>query len=505
MSLENQNGESAELVTRGESEQSPTVNTETSKPKRLLYFLGFKALMQIVLSFAVLFGAVRFMDYLVLTQPEVQVRPKREQSFTVVTHPIKIEVNRPTLSLYGEIVTNRDVELRALVSGEIKSVSPKLKVGEILDKFAAIVTIDDFNYTGAVREAEANQLEAQARLDELKYSVEVQASSITSARDQLELAERDLQRSESLREKGNVTEQTLDSKKLVVSQREQSLNQLESNLKVAEAKVNQQTAALERNRWRLDQAMRNLENTTLKVPFDAVVKSQNAEVGRLVNVNDVLATLYDRNELAVRFTLSDEQYGRLLSETGSLDGKKVEVIWHIGEEPKSYTAVVDRIGALVASNRGGVDVFAKLQSDSPELLIRPGAFVEVRVPDISYDSSAVIPEEAVYDGTHVFVKSADSRMEMREITVHAYVGENAYVSGNLNDGEVLIVTHIAEAGEGILVNDIADPEFRAAAEDGSRTQGGSGSQDGDEKAGQRQGKGNQGGKEDSSAQATSDQ
>ncbi len=431
----------------------PVSTDRPDAPATRTFFFLIRAVLQIVIAFAVLFGAFRFMNYMISTKPEVPTRPPREQTYTVETLALRLSENRPTISLYGEIVTGRVVELRALVAGEINSVSPDLKVGAAVNKAEEIITIDDFNYRGAVVEAEANILEAKARLAELEHAVELQRDNIVSAQDQLELAERDLERAENLLASGNVTERALDDRKLIVSQRRQSLEQLNNTLALEQARITQQTAVLQRLEWRLEQAERDVRDTVLKVPFDAVVRSQNAEIGRLVSVNDVVATLYDRNELEVRFTLSDEQFGRLISETGSLNGKEVEVVWYIGNEPKIYSAIVNRVGADVASARGGVDVFARIQSRGAEFLLRPGAFVQLRIPDISYFNSVIVPEAAVYDGTHVFVKSADSRMERRNVAVEAYVNENVILSGDLRDGDILIATRIAEAGEGLLVRE----------------------------------------------------
>ena len=135
------------------------------------------------------------------------------------------------------------------------------------------------------------------------------------ALEQLAFAERDLDRASQLRESGAVTERTVDERSLIVSQRKQAVEQRRNALAVERARVEQQQAAIERLEWRLAQAEKNLSDTVLKAPFDAVVREENAAVGRLVNVNDVIAALYDRNALEVRLTLSDNQYGRILSDT----------------------------------------------------------------------------------------------------------------------------------------------------------------------------------------------
>ncbi|MBL6430727.1 MAG: HlyD family efflux transporter periplasmic adaptor subunit [Alphaproteobacteria bacterium] len=188
----------------------------------------------------------------------------------------------------------------------------------------------------------------------------------------------------------------------------------------------------------------------LKAPFDAVVREENAAVGRLVNVNDVIAALYDRNALEVRLTLSDNQYGRILAGGGKVIGRPVEVLWYIGGEPVRYEGEIVRVGADVALARGGIDAFASVRVTPDQPALRPGAFVEVRVADRTYPNSARIPEAALYGTDHVYVM-VDGRTVRRDVRPVAFDGTHLIVEGDLASGDTLIVTRLDEAGEGVRV------------------------------------------------------
>lgn len=430
--------------------------------------LVFKAVLQAVLVAAILFGAYQGMRYFIVTKPDVPTRPPRETVYAVETATVKSGDHAPVLRLYGEIVAARSVDLRALVGGEIVEVSDDLRAGASVDKGDVLVKIDRFAYEGALVEARANLAEARARLVEIQSQVAAEKGNLTRAREQLDFAERDFERARKLRDSGAVTDRTVEERELLVSQRAQIVDQRTNALAVEEARVVQQQAAIDRLQWRLSEAERNLADTVLIAPFDAVVRAETAEAGRLVNVNDVIATLYDRNDLEVRLTLSDNQYGRIVADAGTVIGRPVEVLWYIGGTPVIYHAKIRRVGAEVALERGGVDVYAKVEMQPGQTPLRPGAFVEVRLADRTYRDAMRIPEAALFGTDHVFAIE-DGRTRRRDVTVLAFDEGSLIVKGDLKDGDTIVATRIAEAGDGLKVVDQDEIQTAPAGEEAAET------------------------------------
>ncbi|CTQ70544.1 multidrug resistance protein MdtN [Roseibium alexandrii] len=427
--------------------------------------LVLKALLQTALAFAILFGAFKGMNQLIATRPDVPKRPVQENSYAVETTTVQQGDYAPLISVYGQTQAGREVDLRALVGGEIVEVHQDLKAGGKVERGDTLVVIDSFDYEGAVTEARANLAEAQAALVENEGRVALEKANLLRAGEQLEFAQRDLERAEELLGRGAITERTVDDRKLIVSQRQQSVERSENTLALEEAKVIQQNATVDRLEWRLENAQRQLENTVLTAPFDAIVRSSAAEPGRLISVNDAIVSLYDSSEFEVRLTLSDNQYGRLLADSGTVVGRPVDVIWNLGDQPVTYPATVTRIGADVVSDRGGVDLIARIDASGAAVPLRPGAFVEVAVPDRTYANSFRIPETAYYGQGTVYVVE-DNRLQARSVNALAIDDGFILVRGDLNSGETLLVTRIPEAGEGLLVSDVnaEQPAANEAAE-----------------------------------------
>lgn len=429
--------------------------------------LVLKALLQALIALAILIGAFMGMKTLVATKPDVPKRPVQERSYAVETVTVAQGDFAPDINVFGETTAGREVELRALVGGEVVEVHPNLKAGGHVSAGDILVAIDRFDYEGAVTEAEANLAEAHAGLVESEGRVELEKANVVRAQEQLDFAQKDLVRAEELVGRGAVTERTVDERRLLVSQRRQSLEQRQNALALEEAKVVQQNATVKRLEWRLENAERQLDNTILRAPFDAIVRTEAAEPGRLVSVNDAVVGLYSSDEFEVRFTLSDNQYGRLLAEAGSVVDRPVDVTWFLGNKPVTYPAVVSRIGADVASTRGGVDLIASIDISDAAVPLRPGAFVEISLADRTYRDSFRIPETAYYgEGTVYVVK--DDRLEPREVNALAIDDGFILVEGNLETGETLLATRIPEAGAGLLVNDVTSPSA-LPDEDAART------------------------------------
>jgi membrane fusion protein, multidrug efflux system len=396
----------------------------------------------------VLAAAALGYQHIVDTKAEVPRRPPSERHWTVETLTAQPNAYRPRIVAYGTVVAGRQVALRALVGGEVVSVGVGLREGGRVEAGDPLVEIDSFEYEGAVAEAQANLDEAKAKLTEARARLRLESSSLTNAREQLDIAMRDQERAETLLQRGSMSQQTLDARHLTVMQRQQAVDSGVATLDIMSAQIDQLEAQITRLEWKLRQADRNLEDVVLTAPFDAYVGTVAAEVGKLVNVNDAVAVLYDRNWFDVRFPLTDAQYGRLLQE-GLLD-RPVEITWHVGGTPQTYTATIVRVAPEIAAQRGGVDVYARIDSSPNEAQLRPGAFVEVRLDDMTYSNVVRVPATAIYGTDKVYV-AENGRLSGRDVEVVGYDGSDVLVRGGLAGGDEIVTTRITEAGDGLKV------------------------------------------------------
>lgn len=428
---------------------------------------------QLLLPLLVIAGGVAGYQYLKATKPEAPQRTARPNVYAISTVPVVFGTVQPQLRLFGTTVAGRQVEIRSLVAGQVVATSDNLRDGGKIASGATILSIDPFNFRSDLLENAAQTSEAQARIKEFEASLGVERGNLKFAREQAALAETDLKRARPLLQRGAITERVVDDRRLVLNQRRQTVTQMENNIKVWEARITQQKAAIARLENGRKRAEQRLAETKLVAPFNAYVTDVGAQVGRMLGVNDRVATLIDRDWIEVDFTVTDRQFGRLARGDGGIEGREVEVRWNVGDAPLIYSARIDRVGANVSSQAGGVQLFARIEKPAEGVGLRPGAFVEVRVPDTEFAEVASLPSTAVFDGDTVFVVK-DGKLASRKVSIVSTSGSDVLVRGALEAGDKIMTTRLSLPGDGVRVKEVSAASKGAKPEGGKPGGGGDG-------------------------------
>jgi RND family efflux transporter MFP subunit len=354
--------------------------------------------------------------------------------------------------------------MRSLVAGQVAATSDHLRDGGKISAGEMILSIEPFNFASAIEEAEAQTNETLAKIKEFEASLVVERGNLKFAREQVELAEIDLSRAEPLSRRGAVTERVVDERRLVLNQRRQAVSQMENNIQVWQARIAQQKAVIKRLDTVRRVAAQRLSETRLVAPFNAYVTEVGAQVGRLLGVNDRVATLIDRDWIEVAFTVTDRQFGRLAVGGESIEGRNVEVRWNVGDKPLVYQAKIDRVGASVSSEAGGVQLYARVRDPAAGVGLRPGAFVEVRVPDTEFSDVARLPSTAIFNGDTVYLIK-DGKLASRKVTVVATSGADVLLRGDLKSGDRIMTTRLSLPGDGVRVREVTAANGKPAAGD----------------------------------------
>lgn len=388
---------------------------------------------------------------LVKSKKQTKSKPPSERAWVVQTQTADFTRLQPEMRLYGEVVAGKRVDMRTLAAGEIVAVGPHLREGAAVARGDELIRIDTFDYQIALDEAKARLAEARARLDEIRATIRLEQGAARNIAEQLAIAKRDHDRAMTLKQARTLAQNTVDARRLIVSQREQALQQRKDNVLVQNARAAQQKAVIQRLGTQILKAQRNLKNTVLKAPFDGYVSKVSAEVGRFVGVNDLITTLIARDNVDAHFTLSDRQYGRILAEEGTVIGRKVKISWQVGGNPLIYEGIIERVGAEISATTGGVSVIARIKGPAANLKsLRPGAFVELLMKDRAYDKVIQLPESAVF-GTDTIYVVEDKRLKRRQIEIIGHAGSNILVRGAVKNGDSILTTRLAVAGNDLLV------------------------------------------------------
>ncbi len=417
---------------------------------------GFSS--RIVIPSAVITVGLLVGAYLVGTRPNAHPNPPAERVRPVKVISAERKNIRPELLVYGEIVSGREAELRSMVAGRLVYLDPSYRSGAYVVAGNRLAEIDPFEYDIAVRERRADLVEAQSKLRELESEIEIDRRLLTLLDEQIELRKRDRDRVSNLVKKSQASEKAFDDAELAVNSARQLRLQGKQTIDGLAAQIEQQRASIERASANLDRAERDLADTKVVAPFSGFLQDIIVATGKRVAIGESIGRLIEADGLEARFELPNADYARIMGaaprrlgvDSHPLSDTKIEVSWRLGKTTYNYTGTIERVGAEIDSTTGGVILHARITGGPTEIL-RPGAFVEVSIPDVNYDDVIVLPALAVSADRFVYVVE-DSRLVELEVDVVREFGDKVLIRSDLNASASIVAEQFPEIGPGISVS-----------------------------------------------------
>ncbi|MDA8712329.1 efflux RND transporter periplasmic adaptor subunit [Alphaproteobacteria bacterium] len=375
----------------------------------------------------VLMGGFFGFSVLVATKPQTKPAENREITWSVAAQKVAYEIYQPRISAFGELRPRREVNLRALVSGEVIATSAGFEDGAQVSKGDVLLEIDPFTYENQLADARAQLKGAKAVLKERQAAAK--------------LSRQEKARAQKLFKKGTVSQKTVDDKN--------------TDATIKAARAEQQQSAVDRINVQVKKAKRDLANTKVIAPFSGFLANITAREGRVLNPNDQVGVLLDSDNFDVVFNLSDAEYGRFLERNSEVIGRPVNIVWQLGGERIELKAEIERVGAQISQTTRGVDVYARIDGKLPSNL-RGGAFVTVEllaqpVPDVM-----AISKDALY-GDNTLYLIENGRLTRKTIADFIDDGAQVLLRSGLNVGDMVLMTRFNEAAPGVAVKVVERP------------------------------------------------
>jgi RND family efflux transporter MFP subunit len=381
---------------------------------------GARALRLLLIAVVLLTG-VAVSAYLIRTPPRAaRVVPERQARLVdVVT--VRLDSQPTLVAAMGTVGAARRIELRPQVSGEVVEVGGELVPG---GRFAAgdvILRIDPSNYELAVRQRASELAEAEAALAIERGNQEV-------ARREYEL----------------LGETILEGEEDLVLRQPQ--------LRSAQARVASAGAALAAARL-------DLERTTVRAPFSALVEARFVELGAQVDPATVMASLVGTEEYWVEAAVPVSQL-RWIEIPGAAARVYDEAawgadVWRRGRVDRLY-GDLESEGRMARILVAVADPLGKRVEDRAAPLLLLNSYVRVEVEGRTLDDVAAIDRRLLRDGDRVWIMRDDGALEIRPVSVAFRGPDRVLVSAGLSDGERLVVTDLPAAVEGMPLRVVED-------------------------------------------------
>jgi RND family efflux transporter MFP subunit len=350
---------------------------------------------------------------------------KKQQQKPAVMVEVKEMVARDMTFLVdsqGSATPKYSTTLLAEVSGQIVDVADKYNAGGFFKKGETLLQIDPSDYKVAVQQARAQLLQAQAALEEEKARARVAEE-----------------------EWSQFTEGEAPALGLRKPQLASALAALES----AEAN--------------LAMAERNLERTTIKAPYDSVLRSKQADLGQFVGAGTEIATLFGTEVAEIRLPLSDLDVTYLnLPEESQTEPKVLLESQVSGVDTQWLGKLVRTEGVLDEASRviyGVVQVEDpyNLNGQTHEEPLRFGRFVQAQVEGQQVTGVMEVPTYAINPDGTVWTVADERKLQKREIEVIRTQANTSIVSEGLEEGDLVVLTQLKNALNGMKVRLEGDP------------------------------------------------
>ena len=289
-----------------------------------------------------------------------------------------------------------------------------------------MLCIDDADYSSSLQRAEASLKRAEVELD--------------YARDEL-------QRTQSLHDKKLASQQQLDNARRAS--------------RVTEANLSESRAAL-------DQAQRDLARTELIAPFDGLVRNEQVDLGQFVTRGQSIGTIYATDFMEVRLPVAADQLVYLGLPVSALRGQipkalrpPVTVAADFGPARLEWEGELIRGEAEFDARSRMIYGVARLRTKAEGMDAVPlpvGMFVQAKIRGRKVDNIIRLPRSAMRDNNQVMVIDPDQRLHFRQVSILRLEHDDMLVDGGLEAGELVCISALQTAVEGMLVNPVIERE-----------------------------------------------
>ncbi|MDA1154706.1 MAG: efflux transporter periplasmic adaptor subunit [Proteobacteria bacterium] len=377
--------------------------------------------------------------------------PQREREFSVNVLTLAPQTIVPELTVFGELRSQRMLDLRSATGGIVRDASAALVEGGAVTAGQFLLRIDPLEAQEALARIRADVQDAQAELRDAERALVLGQDELAAARAQAALRDQALARAVDLQARGVGTTAAVEDAELAASSAAASVLTRRQSIASAEARIDQATTRLARVQIDLAEAERNLAETEISAAFDGTLSDVTISPGGRVTANELFARLVDPTALEVAFRVSTSQYARLLDAAGNLSDAPVTVALDASGVNLTALGWITREGASVGTGQTGRQLFAQIDS-APGF--RPGDFVTVRIAEPALDNVALLPATAVGSDQMILTVDEADRLQPVPVDVLRRQGDDVIIAAAELAGLTVVMERSPLLGAGIKVRPI---------------------------------------------------
>jgi RND family efflux transporter MFP subunit len=301
---------------------------------------------------------------------------------------------------WGFVEPAEIIHIRSELAGKIDSTGKDVFKGAKIQKGKLLFSLDNREYLNVLAEAEAANEQAQQAL-------EMEMGWQNIVKKEMELLD---------------DPELMDNKNPLML-RQPQLKELKARIKAAEA--------------RLALARLNLEKTRILSPCTGIILDESVAIGRFT----------DPGEIPIRFACTESYHIIANYSSGySLDSEGSDVTIQVG--PNQYIGHIKSLIPQIDGETRQKQALVEFKADN----ITIGSHAAVTLPGKCHKNVVVLDKAALRTSGTLWVLSKENTLEIRNVMISGEDSRNICVMKGLNEGESVILSHIASPLQGMKLN-----------------------------------------------------
>tara|TARA_B110000444_G_scaffold253009_2_gene283161 strand:- start:206 stop:1477 length:1272 start_codon:yes stop_codon:yes gene_type:complete len=379
---------------------------------------------QTYLSVAFLLGASIITFLLYSNRPEtVQIEVKLKPVAVDIQIVQKATV-RISVSAQGTVQPSTQTKLVSEVSGKIIFVAESFNAGGVFKTGELLLQIDDRDYL--------------ARLEQMKARVASAKSNLAQEKGKAEVARQDW-----LKFGGNRIKRSQESTDLYLRKPQLAKSQAELDSSLAN----------------LQKARDDLDRTSIRAPYNGIVREKLSDIGQYVSTGQLLATTFAIDYAEVRLAIPQNKLGHLdLPRPGArtTETAEVELYATIGGSLYNWPAQLNRTEGVIDERSRVLFTVARINDpygfkNLVDMPLRIGTFVTAKIAGKLINDIVVLPRHVLRAGNFLWVVDENNTLRNRQVETLQSQDSNIYVTSGLKNGERVCISIVGSVMPGTLV------------------------------------------------------
>ena len=401
----------------------------------------------IIISFLIIILA--FIVYYFFLNSRPVATAKQENIELPIVNTLKLSSIKYLLNIktYGEIVSDRILNIKYRENGKIIKIGKNIKNGEYINKGDLIFKVDSFYIENEIEEKITSRKILFYNLKKINFQIssnELKQKEIIVQRD---IIKNQLDRRTAVKSQA-FSDNSIDELRLSLSLKEQSLIDNIELINILNIELETLNTEIDKIQIIIDKLNNDLEETTVFAPFSGHISNLNIEVGKEITSNDNLAVLSDTDNLEAKFFIGGSDYFKLTQFKNNGLEEVVNIKWVIGNKSYKTKGKISRIDGLINKEIAGINIYAKIDKSLPKIPL--GAFIEINLISNTPSDAIIVPSSSIFKNKYIYLVR-NQKLIKREIIVISEEREGIIIKDNNLSGNYIATTRLSNMKDNMQV------------------------------------------------------